>query len=98
MDYLYDANRCSACYVQARNHFNNNGQSASLGSKAFGFMWAAVACLTLSSVLYCMGGAAGRNSSSGYTGRETRRRGFFASRRSSTRSRGSFGNKREDVV
>ncbi|KUL86536.1 hypothetical protein ZTR_04246 [Talaromyces verruculosus] len=88
----------TACYVQGRDHFNNNGESASLGSKVFGFMWAAVACLTLSTVLYCMGGAAGRNSSSGYTGRETRRRGFFASRRSSTRSRGSFRNKREDVV
>ncbi|EED20200.1 actin cortical patch protein Sur7, putative [Talaromyces stipitatus ATCC 10500] len=92
------ASLMTACFVQGRDHFNSFGESARLGRKAFGFMWAAVACLTLSTVLYCMGGAAGRSSSSGYSGRETRRRGFFASRRSSTRSRGSFRSKREDAV
>lgn len=90
--------RYSACFVQGRHHFNSNGQSAKLGPKAFGFMWTALTLLTLSSVLYCMGGAAGRSSSSGYTGRETRRRGFFASRRSSTKSHGSTRSKREDEV
>ncbi|EEA20695.1 actin cortical patch protein Sur7, putative [Talaromyces marneffei ATCC 18224] len=88
----------TACFVQGRHHFNSNGQSAKLGPKAFGFMWTALTLLTLSSVLYCMGGAAGRSSSSGYTGRETRRRGFFASRRSSTKSHGSTRSKREDEV
>jgi hypothetical protein len=87
----------SACYVQGRNHFNSNGESSSLGRKAFGFMWASVACLTISTVLYCMGGSAGRKDD-GYTGRETRRRGFFGPRRSSTKSRGSFRSKREDYA
>jgi hypothetical protein len=80
-----------ACFVQGRNHFNSNGQHASLGSKIFGFMWAAVACLTLATVFYCVGGASGRHDN-GYSGRETRRRGFFTARRSSTRSRGSLSN------
>jgi hypothetical protein len=81
----------TACFVQGRNHFNSNGEHASLGKKAFGFMWAAVACLTISTVLYCVGGSRGKTEE-GYSGRETRRRGFFGARRSSTRSRGSFRN------
>lgn len=87
----------TACFVQGRDHFNSFGEHATLGSKAFGFMWASVACLTISTVLFCMGGSVG-SGGGGYTGRETRRRGFFASRRSSTRSRGSFRSKREDVA
>ncbi|KAH8692981.1 SUR7/PalI family-domain-containing protein [Talaromyces proteolyticus] len=89
----------TACFVQGRNHFNSASEPATLGSKAFGFMWAAVACLTISAVLYCMGGSRGK-SEDGYSGRETRRRGFFASRQSSTKSRGSFrnGTERKDFA
>ncbi|KAL2223174.1 SUR7/PalI family-domain-containing protein [Thermoascus aurantiacus ATCC 26904] len=82
----------TAAYVKARDHFNHNGQRARIGAKAFGFMWAAVACMLLSNILYCIGAIAGRRRE-GYTGRETRRRGFFGPRRNaSARSRGSFAN------
>ncbi|CRG85692.1 SUR7 family protein FMP45 [Talaromyces islandicus] len=84
----------TACFVQGRNHFNSAGDHATLGSKSFGFMWTAVVCLTISTVLYCVGGSRGK-AEEGYSGRETRKRGFFGSRRSSTRSRGSFRNKEE---
>ncbi|KAL2014152.1 hypothetical protein VTN00DRAFT_1677 [Thermoascus crustaceus] len=81
----------TAAYVKARNHFNNNHQRARVGAKAFGFMWAALTCMILANIFYCIGGITGRRE--GYTGRETRRRGFFGPRRNaSTRSRGSFAN------
>ncbi|OOF95949.1 hypothetical protein ASPCADRAFT_405640 [Aspergillus carbonarius ITEM 5010] len=70
----------TAVYVQGRNKFNANGQTARLGVKAFAFMWTAVACLLLSCIFYCMGGAVGRKER-GYSGREHRRRGFFSSAR-----------------
>lgn len=72
-----------AVYVQGRNKFNANGQSASVGVKAFAFMWTAVACLMLACMFYCMGGAVGRKER-GYSGREHRRRGFFSSARSNS--------------
>ncbi|KAF7588953.1 hypothetical protein BBP40_004994 [Aspergillus hancockii] len=71
----------TAVFVQGRNKFNANGQTARLGTKSFGFMWTAVACLFISCVLYCLGGSVGRKES-GYSGREHRRRGFFSSQRS----------------
>jgi hypothetical protein len=81
----------TAAYVMGRNDFNNNGQSAILGKMAFGFMWGAVGCLTLATVLYCMGGRSS-HSSDGYVGR----RGFFGPRRhASTRSGGSFNARKE---
>ncbi|RAL00683.1 SUR7/PalI family protein [Aspergillus ibericus CBS 121593] len=73
----------TAVYVQGRNKFNANGQSAKLGVKAFAFMWTAVACLLLSCIFYCIGGAVGRKER-GYSGREHRRRGFFSSARSAS--------------
>ncbi|GKZ83284.1 hypothetical protein CBS63078_1944 [Aspergillus niger] len=73
----------TAVYVQGRNKFNANGQSASVGVKAFAFMWTAVACLMLACMFYCMGGAVGRKER-GYSGREHRRRGFFSSARSNS--------------
>lgn len=88
----------SACYVKGRDHFNSNGQRAKLGRKAFAFMWTAVFLLTLSSFLYCMGGVTGRGDA-GYSGRETRRRGFFTAKRSpSTRSGASTANGRKEYA
>lgn len=87
----------TAAYVEGRDAFSSNNQEATLGKKAFGFMWTAVACLILSSFLYCLGGVAGRDG--GYTGRSTRRRGFFGPRRtSSSRSRRNFANGNKDYV
>ncbi|CAI7579847.1 unnamed protein product [Penicillium glandicola] len=75
----------TAVFVQGRNAFNKNGQSAHLGVKTFAFMWTASACLFISCLMYCLGGAVGRkDTSSGYSGRKERRRGFFSSQRSNS--------------
>ncbi|KAJ5773620.1 hypothetical protein N7457_008516 [Penicillium paradoxum] len=74
----------TAVFVQGRSAFKRNGQSATLGVKAFAFMWTASACLFLSCLLYCLGGAVGRKDNSGYSGRKERRRGFFSSQRSNS--------------
>ncbi|KAL4920946.1 SUR7/PalI family-domain-containing protein [Aspergillus aurantiobrunneus] len=70
----------TAVFVQGRNNFNANGQTARLGVKAFAFMWTAVACWLIACITYCMGGAVS-GSDSGYSGRKQRRRGFFSSAR-----------------
>ncbi|KAI9929248.1 hypothetical protein MW887_001656 [Aspergillus wentii] len=70
----------TAVFVQGRNQFNKNNQTARLGVKSFAFMWTASVCLFLSCLLYCLGGAVGRKDG-GYSGREQRRRGFFSSNR-----------------
>jgi hypothetical protein len=74
----------TAVFVQGRNAFNSNGQNSQLGVKAFSFMWTATACLFLSCLMYCLGGAVGRKDNSGYSGRKERRRGFFSSQRSNS--------------
>ncbi|KAK4871285.1 hypothetical protein LT330_000522 [Penicillium expansum] len=75
----------TAVFVQGRHAFQSNGQSSHLGVKAFAFMWTASVCLFLSCLLYCLGGAVGRkDTSSGYSGRKERRRGFFSSQRSNS--------------
>ncbi|KZF19236.1 SUR7-domain-containing protein [Xylona heveae TC161] len=77
----------TACYVLGRKHFRNAGHSASLGVRAFAFTWTAVACLFLSTILFCMTALVGRKSETTYTRRS---KGSFFSRKRSTRSRGSF--------
>jgi len=84
----------TAAYVKGRDNFNGNGQSASLGKMAFGFMWGAVGALTIATLLYCMGGRSSRRNE-GYVGR----RGFFGPRRhASTRSGGSFSAHRKEYA
>ncbi|KAI4091301.1 MAG: hypothetical protein LQ344_004160 [Seirophora lacunosa] len=82
----------TAAYVQGRNNFRSSGRTASLGRYNFGFMWAAVACLFLSTLLLCVGGVTGKKDKT-YMNR-TGGRGFFRGSRKrstkSTRSRGSF--------
>ena len=78
----------TAAYVEGRNDFNSNNMTATLGRYNFGFMWAAVACLFIATVLFCAGGAADSSSSIG-SGRAR----FGGRRKKSTRSnrdRGSF--------
>ena len=77
----------SAAYVLGRNNFRKNNQTASIGRYSFGFMWAAMACLLLATVLFCVAGVTSKNEKS-YT-RRTGGRSFF-SRKKSKRSRGSF--------
>lgn len=86
---LIDSN--SAVYVQGRDAFNRNGQSAKLGVKAFAFMWTATVLLFLSSLLYCLGGALG-SKDGGYSGREHRRGFFNSNRANSTRSQNKENN------
>lgn len=73
----------TAVFVQGRSAFSSNGQVSKLGVKAFAFMWTATACLFISCLLYCLGGAVGRKEP-GYSGRKERRRGFFSSARSNS--------------
>jgi hypothetical protein len=68
-----------------RNNFQANNQAANVGVKAFAFMWTAVACLFMSTALFCAGGAASRDKS--YSKRSG---GGMFGRKKSTRSRGSF--------
>ncbi|KAJ5266756.1 Actin cortical patch SUR7/pH-response regulator PalI [Penicillium angulare] len=75
----------TAVFVQGRDAFKSNGQSSKLGVKAFAFMWTASACLFLSCLCYCLGGAVGRKDT-GYSGRRERRRGFFSARSNSVKS------------
>lgn len=84
------ASLMTAAYVLGRRNFRSAGRSASLGRYNFGFMWAAVACLFLATVMFCVGGAA-----SGSRGTYTKRTGgrsFMGRRKKSTRSRRSRGS------
>ncbi|APA08932.1 hypothetical protein SS1G_02763 [Sclerotinia sclerotiorum 1980 UF-70] len=51
------ASLMTAEFVKARNRFREAGINASLGRYAFGFTWAAWACLALATILLCIGGA-----------------------------------------
>ncbi|CAD6446063.1 9aa202d9-4e5b-4990-9262-966e18b5ed7d [Sclerotinia trifoliorum] len=52
------ASLMTAEFVKARNRFHDAGINASLGRYAFGFTWAAWACLAIATILLCIGGAA----------------------------------------
>ena len=77
----------SAAFVIGRNTFLDNSQTADLGKYAFGFMWAAMTCLLLATILFCVAGVTSKRDST-YT-RKTGGRTFFG-RKKSTRKRGSF--------
>jgi len=75
---------CSAAYVLGRDAFRKNGQSADIGEYAFGFEWAAWACLLISTALFCSGGSKRKSDPVAY---ESNRRSFFGGKRSkSTKS------------
>lgn len=70
-----------------RNAFRDAGREAQLGPKAFGFVWGAMACLLLATILFFSILATGRSD----TTRTSSRRGRFAfGRKRSARDRGSF--------
>lgn len=72
----------TAWTVQGRNAFRSNDESAQLGRYAYGFTWAAMACFLICTVLFCIGGRAGKDS--------TYQKKSYFGRKRSTRSRGSF--------
>lgn len=76
----------TAWTVEGCNAFRSGGHSAKLGVKAYAFTWTAMACFLISSVLFCCGGAVGRDHT------KTTNRSVFGRKMSthSTRSRGSF--------
>ncbi|MCJ1485995.1 hypothetical protein MMC06_006171 [Schaereria dolodes] len=79
----------TAAYVIGRKNFLANKQTASLGKYAFGFMWAAMACLALATILFCLAGVTSKKADKTYSKRSGGR-SFFGRRNKSTRSRGSF--------
>ncbi|MCJ1226129.1 hypothetical protein MMC12_002778 [Toensbergia leucococca] len=82
------ASLMTAAYVIGRNNFRANKQSANVGKYSFGFMWAAMACLFLSTVLFCVAGVTSKKDTTTYTKR-TGGKSFFG-RKNTTRSRGTF--------
>ncbi|QDS68487.1 hypothetical protein FKW77_010854 [Venturia effusa] len=76
----------TAWTVKGRNRFQDAGQDAHLGVKAYGFTWGAFACFFLATITFCLGGSAGRERRSGGLGRK-----------GSKRSRGSFHSERGGV-
>ncbi|KAI9778483.1 MAG: hypothetical protein M1816_004039 [Peltula sp. TS41687] len=85
------ASLMTAAYVLGRNHFRVNGRDAHVGTMAFGFVWAALACLFLSTILFFMILATKKRRDTTTTTpvRTTRRNRFFGRRRPA-RDRGSF--------
>ncbi|KAF1958744.1 SUR7-domain-containing protein [Byssothecium circinans] len=69
--------------VEGRDAFRGAGFDAHIGVKLMAFTWTAMACFFISTILFCGGGAMGRDSSGLRRKRSTR-----SSR--STRNRGSF--------
>jgi len=86
----------TAWTVQGRNHFRNNGQGAKLGVKSYAFTWTAMACFLLSTVMFCLSGALGRDRSAGPKRNRSVRtnksanRGSFFTDRSSRKSKDDY--------
>lgn len=75
------ASLMTAWVVKGRDAFRSAGFEARIGRYLMGFTWAAVACFFLATVMFCLGGKLGGDSSSGMRrSRSTK----------SNRSRGSF--------
>lgn len=86
------ASLMTAWTVIGRNALNSSGQTARLGRYAYGFTWATFTCFLLATVLFCVGGSAGKE-------KNTSQKSYFGRKRS-TRSRGSFvenGSERRTV-
>jgi hypothetical protein len=78
----------SAWTVMGRNAFRASGANARLGVYAYGFSWGAFAALLIATILFCVGGRMGKDSSN--------KSGGYFGRKRSTRSRGSFVDSSSD--
>lgn len=76
----------TACYVEGRNAFRANGEAATIGRYAFGWMWASFFAYFLCTIFFCVGGSVGKSDG---TSKRSGKKGMFG-RSKSTRSRGSF--------
>ncbi|KAI9819150.1 MAG: hypothetical protein M1827_007306 [Pycnora praestabilis] len=84
------ASLMTACFVIGRNDFRKSGHTAQIGKYAFAFTWAAMACLLLSTIMFCTTAAIGRKDTSKSTyAKNTGGKSFFGRNRTA-RSRGSF--------
>jgi len=89
----------TAVFVQARNAFQSDNRSASLGRYAFGFAWGSWAALFLATICFCLGlrgdRSAKRNSVT-TNGTATNGGGFMSrfGRNRSVRSRRSYDGRR----
>ncbi|PVI06547.1 SUR7-domain-containing protein [Periconia macrospinosa] len=72
----------TAWVVQGRNAFRSAGYESHVGVTLIAFTWTAFACFVISTVLFCGGGAIGRDRSKSAIGRKRSTR--------SNKSRGSF--------
>ncbi|KAH8686090.1 putative SUR7 family protein FMP45 [Tricladium varicosporioides] len=78
------ASLMTVTFVKARNSFRANGQSASIGRYAFGFTWAAWACMFLATIFLFLGcGAGGR--------KENKRRSTATARSTGATGGGNLG-------
>ncbi|KAF2440571.1 SUR7-domain-containing protein [Karstenula rhodostoma CBS 690.94] len=73
----------TAWVVRGRNAWRSSGFDSHIGTKLMGFAWATFVCYFLASILFCIGGTIGRESSG--SSRMSRKRSTRSSR-----SRGSF--------
>ncbi|KAF1947282.1 SUR7-domain-containing protein [Clathrospora elynae] len=71
----------TAWVVKGRNAFRSGGFESHIGRYNMAFTWAAMACFFLASIMFCLGGKLGNDSSSGVRRTRSTR---------SNRSRGSF--------
>jgi len=77
-------------WVDAKTAFQNNNQSASIGVQAFAFTWASVACLLISTILFCCTCCVGRKEGTGGGGLFRRRRKAYLDNESSGPVNGAF--------
>ncbi len=80
----------TAAYVMGRNDFLSQGKGASLGRYNFGFVWAAMACLFMSTVLFCVGGAKSGSRGTSSSPRKSGGGRNFMGRKKTVHNRGSF--------
>jgi len=79
----------TAVFVKARDQFKANGMSATIGRWAFGWTWAAWACMFLATVFLFMGcGASNRGDAT--TSTTKTKGGLFRRKQSKRSARGSF--------
>ena len=64
------ASLMTAVYVQAKNVFQSQGISSSIGVKAFAFAWSAVGCLLISTIGFCCACCMGRKDRASSGGRK----------------------------
>lgn len=93
------ASLMTATFVKMRDAFQAADRDATIGRYAFGFTWAAWACVFLSTVLFFLGVLGGREKApGGATHAGGRRRGRFGRREKSVRSSVGSHRVKEDYA